>query len=72
MDNLSTNQLNDYIEALGSELRISESRYDHINASNEAVYFVKVIGQEDEDFENSLYIRQLSNGNLRADISSLV
>jgi hypothetical protein len=70
MDNLSTDQLNDYIEALGSDIRISSSSFLHENASGEAVYSVVVVGDED-DFENQLYIRRLSNGNLRADISSL-
>lgn len=66
MDNLSTDQINEYIAALGSNIRVSESRFLQINASDEAHYKVVVDGEE-----NSIFIRRLDNGNLRASIATL-
>lgn len=67
MDNLSKDQINEYIAALGSNIVVDSSEFDGINASGEAAYKVVVDGAE-----NHIYIRQLANGNLRADIASLV
>jgi hypothetical protein len=68
MENLSTDQINEYIAALGSNIRVSESRFLQINASDEAQYKVLVEGQEEE---NSVFIRRTKEGNLRASIASL-
>lgn len=67
MDNLSKDQINEYIAALGSNIVVDSAEFDGINASGEAQYKVVVDG-----VENHVYIRQLTNGNLRADIASLV
>jgi hypothetical protein len=70
MDNLSTDQINEYIAALGSSIRVAESRFEQINASNEAQYKVKLDSNDEQ--EHSVSIRQLQDGNLRADIACLV
>lgn len=67
MDNLSTEQINEYIAALGSNIQVDESEFVQINASNEAQYKVVVDGQE-----NHIFIRRLRDGNLRASINTLV
>lgn len=67
MDNLSTAQINEYIAALGSSIEVESSEFVQINASGEAQYKVVYEGNE-----NHVFIRRLSNGNLRASINSLV
>lgn len=67
MDNLSTDQINEYIAALGSSIVVESAEFEQINASGEAAYKVVYNGEE-----NHIYIRRLSNGNLQASIASLV
>jgi|TARA_B110000977_G_scaffold5187_1_gene7421 uncharacterized membrane protein len=70
MENLSIDQINEYIAALGSNIRVATSRFEQINASNEAQYKVKLDASDEQ--EHSVSIRRLSDGNLRADIACLV
>jgi hypothetical protein len=67
MENLNTDQINEYIAALGSNIRVDESSFLQINASGEAQYKVKVNGKD-----NMIFIRRLRDGNLRASINTLV